>query len=108
MSEINVPAELDDLSRPVHPVLEAALRQPGMVSTAAAREMINSVQRRRKAAEVRTEHRVRWLVTSLGLFIVAGSTLAAVTPNSTAAAILWPLTSLATGTAVGLVLRGRL
>ena len=56
----------DEAGRRLHPVLESALKQPGMVTTAAAREMITSMQRKRREAEERTQRRELWAYIALG------------------------------------------
>lgn len=98
----------DDVTRPLHPTLETRLRQNGNVSTAAAREMIHIMQQRRRVAEKCTAHRARWWVTALGAFAVLAVPAAVLTPNAMFAAAMWPVISLATGTALGIGIRGRL
>ena len=98
----------DEAGRRLHPVLESALKQPGMVTTAAAREMIHTMQRRRRATEERSAHRARWIGYLLLVAAVLIGAGAMVTPNPAWSAVLDHLSLVCVAFAGGVWLRGRL
>lgn len=104
------PDQLETLRAPhrLHPVLEAALNQPGIVSTAAAREMIYTMQRRRREREELAAHRARWIgypLCSAAILIGIGAVL---TPNASWSAVLGTLSWVCLAVVGGMWLRGRL
>lgn len=99
---------VNDPARPLHPVLESALNQPGIVSTAAAREMIHTMQRRRRAAVERSASRARWIGYPLCAAAVLVGLAAMVTPNVSWSAVLGTLSVACVAVAGGMWLRGRL
>lgn len=99
---------IDDPARPLHPVLEAALNRPGTVSTDAAREMIHTMQRRRRQREELAAHRARWIGYPLCAAAVLIGFAGMVTPNQVAAVVLGALSVACVAVAGGMWLRGRL
>lgn len=97
----------DEAGRRLHPVIESALKQPGMVTTAAAREMITSMQRKRREAEERTQHRelTAYLALGAALAMLAGAVPFAPT---VVAGIALTAAVFVAGMLVGLTLRSKL
>lgn len=97
----------DEAGRRLHPVLESALKQPGMVTTAAAREMITSMQRRRREAEERTQRRELAAYLILGAQLVVLIGVALLTPPPVSNLAVTP-TVMVCGMLLGFTLRSKL
>ena len=96
--------------RRLHPAMEAWMRErlSDAGSTAAAREMIHTMQQRRRASEERSARRARWAGYSLCAAAVLLGLAGMVTPNEVVAGVLGALSVACVAMAGGLWLRGRL